>query len=176
MRDVLFICMLITLSLVKTHAQTNVKINIVLNHVQNLTINPDQQTVNLNYNTLQDYRNGVQVTKDAHLSVFSTSPYEVNVKLANGKFIKLGGDIAESVYMPEIQITPTSTYENQNVQFSTSVLTTEGRKIISSHVPTITSVFNIQYSGPKGDSLIKYSEKNKIITFQNDVLYSIETK
>lgn len=176
MYRVLGIIGLIILGITDLKAQATVRINIVLNHVQNLTINPDQHVVNLNYNTLEDYRNGVEVTKNAHLSVFSTTPYEVKVKLAQEEFLKLGSEGEERIIMPDIQIVPLSEQENREVQFTSSTLTPEGRKIISSMVPTISSVFNIQYKGPKGESLIRYAERNKTVVYQNDILYSIETK
>jgi|SRR5690606_494596 len=176
MYRVLGIIGLIILGITDLKAQATVKINIVLNHVQNLTINPDQHVVNLNYNTLEDYRNGVEITKNAHLSVFSTTPYEVKVKLAQTEFLKLGSEAEDKITMPDIQIVPLSEQENSEVQFTSSTLTPEGRKIISSMVPTISSVFNIQYKGPKGESLMRYAERNKTVTFHNDILYSIETK
>lgn len=176
MYRVLGIIGLIILGISDLRAQATVKINIVLNHVQNLTINPDQHVVNLNYNTLEDYRNGVEITKNAHLSVFSTTPYEVKVKLAQTEFLKLDGEVEDKITMPDIQIVPLSEQENREVQFTSSTLTPEGRKIISSMVPTISSVFNIQYKGPKGESLMRYAERNKTVTFHNDILYSIETK
>ena len=176
MYRVLGIIGLIILGITDLRAQATVKINIVLNHVQNLTINPDQHVVNLNYNTLEDYRNGVEITKNAHLSVFSTTPYEVKVKLAQTEFLKLGSEGEDKITMPDVQIVPLSEQENSEVQFTSSTLTPEGRKIISSMVPTISSVFNIQYKGPKGESLMRYAERNKTVTFHNDILYSIETK
>lgn len=176
MRGLILLIGIIILGINNLHAQTSVRINIVLNHVQNLTINPDQQVVNLNYNTLEDYRSGVEVTKNAHLSVFSTTPYEVKVKLANNEFVKLGVQEEDRISMPDIQVTPVLTAENSEVEFSTSVLTTEGRKIISSSVPTTSAVYNIQYKGPKGENIIRFAERNKTIVFYNDILYSIETK
>ncbi|WP_149914173.1 hypothetical protein [Sphingobacterium cavernae] len=176
MRGLILLLGIIILGINNLLAQPSVRINIVLNHVQNLTINPDQQVVNLNYNTLDDYRTGVEVTKNAHLSVFSTTPYEVKVKLANNEFVKLGSEYEERVSMPDIQVSPVSTTQNSEVEFSTSVLTTEGRKIISSSVPTTSAVYNIQYKGPKGENIIRFAERNKTIVFYNDVLYSIETK
>ncbi|NGM74212.1 hypothetical protein [Sphingobacterium sp. SGL-16] len=176
MRGLILLLGIIILGINNLLAQPSVRINIVLNHVQNLTINPDQQVVNLNYNTLDDYRTGVEVTKNAHLSVFSTTPYEVKVKLANNQFVKLGSEDEDRVSMPDIQVSPVSTTQNSEVEFSTSVLTTEGRKIISSSVPTTSAVYNIQYKGPKGENIIRFAERNKTIVFYNDVLYSIETK
>src|SRR5690606_17699862 len=176
MRGLILLLGIIILGINNLLAQPSVRINIVLNHVQNLTINPDQQVVNLNYNTLDDYRTGVEVTKNAHLSVFSTTPYEVKVKLANNEFVKLGSEDEDRVSMPDIQVSPVSTTQNSEVEFSTSVLTTEGRKIISSSVPTTSAVYNIQYKVPKGENIIRFAERNKTIVFYNDVLYSIETK
>ncbi|MBD1429750.1 hypothetical protein [Sphingobacterium litopenaei] len=176
MRGLILLLGIIILGINNLLAQPSVRINIVLNHVQNLTINPDQQVVNLNYNTLDDYRTGVEVTKNAHLSVFSTTPYEVKVKLANNEFVKLGSEDEDRVSMPDIQVSPVSTTQNSDVEFSTSILTTEGRKIISSSVPTTSAVYNIQYKGPKGENIIRFAERNKTIVFYNDVLYSIETK
>src|SRR5690606_40241368 len=129
MYRVLGIIGLIILGITDLKAQATVKINIVLNHVQNLTINPDQHVVNLNYNTLEDYRNGVEITKNAHLSVFSTTPYEVKVKLAQTEFIKLGSEAEDKITMPDIQIVTLSEQEKREKQFTRSNITTEGRKI-----------------------------------------------
>lgn len=160
----------------KIQAQTNVRLNIVLNHVQNLTIHPDQSAVTLTYNDLEDYRRGVEVVKNSHLTVFSTGAYEIKVRLANEEFMKLGGQVTDKLIMPKIKVKATSVLANDQVNLTTGELSTAGGRIISSDLPSFNAVYDVTYQGPGGEELIQYAEKNKTVVFTNDVLYSIETK
>ncbi|WP_336830685.1 hypothetical protein [Sphingobacterium multivorum] len=156
-------------------AQSSVRLNIVLNHVQNLTINPDQNQVTLAYNNLQDYREGVEVAQKAHLSVFSTGAYEVKVKLANEEFINLGKG-AKTVTLPRIKVKANPTVAQTDLTLSTGMLSSKGETIISSDKPSFDATFDITYQGPGQDVFVGYAEKNQTLTFVNDVLYSIETR
>ncbi|KKO91190.1 hypothetical protein AAW12_11765 [Sphingobacterium sp. Ag1] len=157
-------------------AQTGVRLNIELYDVQHLVINPDQSTVTLDYRTLADYQNGVESVQKAHLSVFSTSGYEVKVKLANQDFIKLGQAQTEKIPAPLIRVKATATHVGQAVNTTTGVLSNNKETIISSDSPTLNGLFDVTYTGPGADGLMQYVEKNNTVTFTNDVLYSIETR
>lgn len=159
------------------YAQTAaVRLNIVLNHVQNLTIHPDQSAVSLTYNNTEDYRQGVEVVKNSHLTVFSTGAYEVKVRLADEEFVKLGGEPTDKLAMPRIKVKATPVASNQQVHLTTGELTTAGGTIISSEGPSFDAVYDVTYQGPGGEDLIRYAEKNKTVIFTNEVLYSIETR
>jgi hypothetical protein len=157
-------------------AQTGVRLNIELHDVQHLVINPDQSTVTLAYHTLADYQNGVESVQKAHLSVFSTSGYEVKVKLANQDFIKLGQAQTEKIPAPLIRVKATATHIGQAINTASSFLSTNKEMIISSDSPTLNGLFDVTYTGPGADGLMQYVEKNNTVTFTNDVMYSIETR
>src|SRR5690554_8136294 len=69
---------------IAAQAQSNVTLNVKLNPIQTLVVNPAQETVELEYSSKDDYANGV--TSGAltdHLSVFSTGGFAVTVKSAD---------------------------------------------------------------------------------------------
>ncbi|WP_164111532.1 MULTISPECIES: hypothetical protein [Sphingobacterium] len=176
MKTLSILLLLVGIAFGGAYGQTNVRLNIVLNHVQNLTIHPDQNEVTLTYNDLQDYKRGVEVVKNAHLTVFSTGAYEVKVKLANEEFLKLGGQPTDRLHMPNIKVKASPVVGDQQVSLTTGELSAGGSKIISSDRPAFDAIYNVTYQGPGGEELIRYAEKNKTIIFTNDILYSIETR
>ncbi|SKC03240.1 hypothetical protein SAMN05660841_03752 [Sphingobacterium nematocida] len=175
MKTLSILLLLVVVALSGAYGQANVRLNIVLNHVQNLTIHPDQNEVTLTYNDLQDYKRGVEVVKNSHLTVFSTGAYEVKVKLANEEFVKLGGQPTDRLQMPNIKV-KASPVGDQQVSLATGELSVGGSKIISSDRPAFDAIYNVTYQGPGGEELIRYAEKNKTVIFTNDILYSIETR
>ncbi|MDD4439035.1 MAG: hypothetical protein PHS04_13530 [Tissierellia bacterium] len=64
----------------------NVTLNIKFKPIQTIVVNPSQKTVDIEYYTKANYRDGVSVTKDDHLTVFSTGGFNVSVQ-TNGDFI-----------------------------------------------------------------------------------------
>jgi len=85
-------------------SQNSVKLNIVFNHIQNLTVNPAQTVTTLAYNTLADFENGVELVQKEHLTVFSTGAYVVKVKVAGEDFIKMGGQATQNLPLPQVTI------------------------------------------------------------------------
>ncbi len=64
-------------------AQTStdpVTVNVVLNTMQSITVNIGQTNVNLIYNSLDDYRDGVSSPQEDHLTISSTGAYAVLVE------------------------------------------------------------------------------------------------
>jgi len=161
---------------VSSYGQTSVKLNLELHDVQHLTINPDQSVVTLAYRTLEDYKNGVELVQKAHLSVFSTSGYEVKVKLVNHDFVRLSGEQNNSVMAPLIRVKAKAVTLGSSMHVAGKLLTTNKETIISSNSPNFNAVFDVTYQGPGSNGLIDYVEKNNAVTFTNDLLYSIETK
>lgn len=165
-----FICSLVV------NGQTSVKINIVLNHVQNLTVNPTQETVSLIYNTVDDYLNGVESTQKEHLNVFSTGAFVVKVKVANEDFVQIGSDATGRIRLPNVNVTAKTVEAVTGVNTESRVLGVEETALITGDNPIINQKFDVTYKGPGNNELILYSERGKTNIFTNTVMYSIEAK
>ncbi|TJZ60391.1 hypothetical protein FAZ15_10310 [Sphingobacterium olei] len=174
------IIFLVLSSITALYAQSNsVRLNVVLNHVNHLVVNPSQAVTTLSYNTVEDYRNGVKVVQKEHLTVFSTSAYVLNVKLANQDFAQIGGGNNENISLPNIKVAATSSSANPglNLTFSPAVaLGIANHNLISSTAPSFNTTFDVSYQGPGSNEFLKYAEENKTVVFSNDVLYSLEPK
>lgn len=88
----LIICGLVCVNSVKaevppTQTSDEVTVNIKFKPVQSIVVNNGQKTVNLEYYTLQNYQEGVSVTMNDHLEVFSSGGFQVEVK-TNGDFTR----------------------------------------------------------------------------------------
>jgi hypothetical protein len=84
-----------------TQTSDEVTVNIKFKPVQSIVVNSDQKTVNLEYNTLQNYQEGVSVTMNDHLDVFSSGGFQVKVK-TNGNFTRVGG--TETILASEVKV------------------------------------------------------------------------
>lgn len=54
------------------------KVNIILREFQTVVVKQGDEVVDLVYDTFEKYRDGVSVTKENHLTVFSTNDFEIN--------------------------------------------------------------------------------------------------
>lgn len=102
----LIICGLVCVNSVKAEVpltQTNdeVTVNIKFKPIQSIVVNSGQRTVNLEYNTLQNYQEGVSVTMNDHLEVFSSGGFQVKVK-TSGDFTREGGN--ETILASEVKV------------------------------------------------------------------------
>lgn len=92
----LIICGLVCVNSVKaevppTQPSDQVTVNIKFKPIQSIVVNSVQKTVNLEYYALQNYQEGVFVTMNDHLEVFSSGGFQVEVK-TNGDFTREGGN------------------------------------------------------------------------------------
>lgn len=158
------------------NGQTSVRLNIVLNHVQNLTVNPTQETTTLTYNTVEDYSKGVEVVQKEHLNVFSTGPFVVKVKVANEDFVQIGADVARRIHLPNVKVTAKAVEETPGINTEQRLLGLEESAIITGDNPIMNQKFDVTYRGPGNNELILFSEMGKTNTFTNIVMYSIEAK
>jgi hypothetical protein len=99
----LIICGLVCVNSVKAQTQTsdNVTVNIKFKPIQSIVVNSVQKTVNLEYNALQNYQEGVSVIMNDHLEVFSSGGFQVKVK-ANENFTREGGN--ETILAEEVKV------------------------------------------------------------------------
>lgn len=102
----LIICGLVCVNSVKaevppTQPSDQVTVNIKFKPVQSIVVNSGQKTVNLEYYTLQNYQEGVSVTMNDHLEVFSSGGFQVEVK-TNGDFTREEGN--ETILAREVKV------------------------------------------------------------------------
>ena len=79
-----------------------VTLNIKLQPIQTITVNSGQKNVDIVYSSIEDYANGVSVTQNDHLEVFSTGGFQVKVNT--------GGDFwygTESISSTDVRISAT---------------------------------------------------------------------
>ena len=160
----------------KAFGQANVRLNIVLYQVQKIEINPNQTSLTLIYSNLNDYQQGVELTHESHISVFSTEPFEVKVLFTNRE---LAGNLPlgkESKEFSQVRIKASSNLSNPSVTFPIVKLSTSGRTLINATSAIIDTDYDVTYYGPGDNSMARYLEIKGTTSFSNDVLYSIEAK
>jgi hypothetical protein len=104
----LIICGLVCVNSVKaevppTQPSDQVTVNIKFKPIQSIVVNSGQRTVNLEYNTLQNYQEGVSVTMNDHLEVFSSGGFQVKVK-TSGDFTRVKGTGPETILANEVKV------------------------------------------------------------------------
>lgn len=154
---------------------TSVRLDIVLNPILNLTVHPDQQNTTLEYLTLEDYRNGVEVTSPKQLSVFSTGPYVLNVRLADALYSKVSGEVEKEMYLPDVRISAIPV-NGGNMRLESQSVTTAEKSLVYDDQPAFHKTFDLNYKGPGGNALVDFVNKSAQSTFTNTVLYSIEVR
>lgn len=150
-----------------------VKLNIVLKPIQTIIVNY-QQEVNLAYETIDNYEEGVFKTIKDHLKIFSTGGFEVKVKsdgdLSNGD----GSNIKSS----DIKILAENGTDNEVVNsVAGPVVLGEPKTLINSNSGGRDLMYNITYNNESGgkDKYINLY-KNGANTYSTQITYTIAAK
>lgn len=172
----LFCLVSILLTRFDIYAQSteSVRVSIIFHPIQKLTINPEQTNISLEYRTLEDYQRGVESTQRNHLTILSTGPYEVKVRLG---LEDPAENTAGTHDVPNIRVSalPNAHSKNTNLQ-SQHLLNPVAHHLISSHHAAIDIPFDIRYEGMGNLTFASQLTGNDIKTSENIVVYSIETK
>ena len=155
-------------------AQTNtdqVTVNIKLYPIQAILVNSSQHEVDIVYDGIDDYENGVSTdVLTEHLSVFSAGPFAVSVKV-NGDF----SDGTNTIDANNVTIIPTLSSGVTGDLTSVS-LTTDFQQIITSTVGGNGLKYGIEYDNTAGSNFIympKYTQDSGTQTYTATVTYSI---
>ncbi len=153
-------------------------LNVNLFPVQTIEVNGEGgSVVELAYQTKEDYKNGVSVTKENHLKVYSTGGFVITVKsltptltstLNNGVSIAVG-DIA-------VTASPGTTNSMQGFVVNPVQLSIIDTAVISSNFGGNNLTFTITYSS-KGDQdayLNKFFIGQNPTVYTTQIIYSIE--
>jgi hypothetical protein len=157
-------------------AQESVRVNVVLHRVQNLTVNPAQQTTTLTYKTLDDYQNGVEVLQKEHLNVFSTTGYVVKVRLADPRYTQVIAGNEEQADMPAIRVSARSAAAQPLTELTPQFAGATNETIISNRSASMNEVFDVLYQGPGNNAMSRFVKGAEVTELFNTVLYSIEAR
>ena len=161
-KAILCLLAILTLFASSVKAQSDagsVTVNIIFRPVQTITVSPEQKVIDLSYNTVDDHQDGVSVTVDNHLTVFSTGGFLVSVEATSDHFTRLGG--SETIPVSDVVIRPTGGSDGSDSGSSGSGTVFSDAILSSSPAPLITS--------DKGGRDLKYD-----ITYDNSVAGSAQ--
>lgn len=104
-------------------------LNVILQDIQSITVNTTQETVNLTLSTVADYQDGVNVDQADHLTVVSTSGFNITAQAS--------GDLTKT---SELNTIPVSTVSLTATAGSTSPDGTMGSPVFLSATAPVTLV------------------------------------
>lgn len=171
----LFITMLLLATFANSvSAQSdNATLKIRLYPIQTITINPAQKGVDLDYKTVNDYKNGVSSTQANHLTVYSTGAFTIKVKSGTATLQGTRSSIdASDVNIAALAGTNqlvNAVYESRNLNNADQIL-------ITSAVGSVNKNFNIIYKAAGGDKFVdKYFKTENPTVYTTTVTYTIES-
>lgn len=153
----------------------SVSVNVILNPVQIINVNPLQKVVNIEYQSVSDYEEGVEVVQQEHILLFSTSPYEVNVSMPDG-FLLLSDNHSEMSF-PTIQIEALVRTGEEETSTSVIELSAVGKRLISNVHPRQATALDVVYRGLGNNIYVENINQNsgKVI-YSSKIVYSIVPK
>lgn len=162
----LIIASFILLGLSTVNAQ-NVTLNVKLKPIQTLVVNANQKTVDLEYSSKDDYKDGVTSTNTDHLNIYSTGGFQVKVKsasasMANGNK-KIEANSIQIAASAGSEAIAGATYSS-NVKLSTAEST-----LVSSTVGGVDKKITIAYKGAGANAYL-----DNYIAGQNPTVYTTE--
>lgn len=169
--------MLAVIPTVLSQTSGSVAINISLHPIQILKINPVQTEVNISFENEDDYQNGVMNYQEKHLTVFSTSGYEVSVYADSPSGLGLPGQehplspLHIGVLLPH---TSPGGISMSNIQ-----LQYFKQNIISSNRQDLGLSFDIEYQGVGDNIYLGHLQQNNNLetaVLRTKLTYSLEVK
>ena len=152
--------------------------NVKLYPIQTILIGTDN-TVNLEYQTKEDYSNGVTKTMNDHLIVYSTGGFAVKVKSENENLVFTKGSTTDNIAANTINLQATLGTGNvlNSSSFSKVVLDKSDKNLISSTVGGTDLKFNVAYNGKgNNDYVNKYYNVENPNVYTTTVTYTIEAQ
>lgn len=152
---------------------TEATLNVRLYPIQTIEINNTlNNTVNLDYKTADDYKNGVDAIQPNHLKVYSTGGFFVTVK--SGATLGSTG-ITETIAANDIEVTASAGTEKplSGATYEQAVkLTQTAKQLFSSTTGGNNSTFNIKYSTKTSGTATSDKYLNLYKNAQNPTIYT----
>ena len=181
-KAILCLLAILTLFVSSVKAQSdagNVTVKIIFRPVQTIFVSPDQTNVDISYNTVDDHQRGVSVTRDDHLTVFSTGGFIVSVVASSENFTRVGG--AETIPVSDVVIRPTDgTSGSTGSEFSNVPLSTTPTGLITSDTGGSDLKYGITYDNSAAGSAQQYinryeSSDGAETVYRSQITYTITT-
>lgn len=145
----------------KAEAQSgsdNVVINLKFHPVQTIVVALTQKTTDISYTSTNDYQNGIAVTHDGHLTVFSTGGFLISVEASNENFTRAGG--TETIPVSDVVIKALNSTGNEtDSEFSDVTLSTAPAPLITSNSGGRDLKYDIIYDNTQAGSANQYINK-----------------
>lgn len=182
----LIIAAMLTLGLANVNAQgdgnktsDDVTLNIRLSKIQSLVVNAGQKTVNLDYNTVNDYASGVTSEQKDHLEVFSTGGFSISAK-ASSETLNGVGENSNTINVSNIALAVTKGSDNNLtegylVMATKSNLNVAGKDIVKSTFGGRNLKFSVEYATDHiADAYINHVVKDETPTvYTTTITYTI---
>lgn len=155
----------------------NVTLNVKINPIQTIVVNSNQKTVELNYLTKDDYKNGITSTQENHLTINSTGAFEVTVNSDKDQ-LTANTNFTKSIAAADIKISAMAGKDKAlDGNFNTGITLSKDKKIlISKSSGALDKNVNISYAASGGDKYLENYVKGTAITYTATVTYTLEPK
>ena len=154
----------------------NTTLNVKLNPIQTLFINPSQKIVDLEYKNVTDYKNGVSLDQKDHLTVYSTGAFAIKVNSSENDIKRANGTETIKSSTLSVQASPGTNNPLQGIfQTATGVkLSTTATTLFSNGTGGVDLAFNVKYSGIGGDTYVNsyFNDENPTV-YSTTVTYTI---
>jgi len=154
-------------------AQTNsenVTLNVRLNPIQTLVVNPAQKIVNIDYISKNDYAQGVTVPNPDHLTVYSTGGFQVKVKSRSASLQNAAAGSNGTIASNSISIiAEAGTDAVPNSVYTPQTLTGEDKIIVSATTGGVDKNISVSYKGAGADTYL-----NNYVAGQNPTVYTTQ--
>lgn len=154
-----------------------VTLNITLHPIQILKINPGQSEVNISYENAADYLQGVVSLQQGHLTVFSTSGYEVSVYSDSPPFQagEVGAQGQSPIGFQIAALLPETA--TGGISVSNINLQHYKQNIISSRQADLGMSFDIEYQGLGNNAYLEQiNNALETTVLRTKLVYTIEVK
>lgn len=154
-------------------AQTNsenVTLNVRLNPIQTLVVNPAQKIVNIDYDSKNDYAQGVTVPNPDHLTVYSTGGFQVKVKSGSANLQNAAAGSNGTIASNSINIIAEAGSDAvENGVYTPQPLTGEDKLIVSATTGGVDKKISVSYKGAGADTYL-----NNYVAGQNPTVYTTQ--
>jgi hypothetical protein len=177
MKNIIIVCISLLSALFSKKAvaqEGSATLNINLYAVQTIEVNDSDHTVNLDYQTKEDYMQGVSLSKENHLKIYSTGGFVIRVRTSD---LQLSSSTnSESIDASDITVTAAKGTANGLDSFTSAAVQLSGtdREFISSTTGADRKTFDITYSAKGDNKYLNLFTKNQNPTvYTTQVVYSI---
>lgn len=145
-----------------------------LHAIQSIVVTSTQKDIVLNYKTIDDYKDGVPLLRENHLTIFSTGAFVVKVASATNEINRVDGtEIIESTGL-KVQASDGYTNALTGAGMPEVKLSTTATDFIISTVGGVNKHFNVTYSGLGENAYInKHFNAENPTEYTTTVTYTI---